>query len=161
MIDVGVDSRLVMSDIAWRLWQAKPYVQQELQNIASPCRTINVCAFVSMRNVIVTPPRARFQLTLRTSAALLYHLCRNLASCQQSIISSIDIELHFQAFIVIMLRTMFVRNTRLFSAQARLQNKVTEAVTDNVKATLKAVDRSVSDTIVAGIDKTGSCPLAR
>lgn len=51
-----------------------------------------------------------------------------------------------------MFRQTIIRNARLFSTQARLQKSATETVKDAAKA----VDRTVSDTVVKGIEKGGT-----
>lgn len=51
-----------------------------------------------------------------------------------------------------MYRTSFIRSARLFSTNARLQKSATETVKDAAKA----VDRSVSNAAVKGIEKGGT-----
>lgn len=59
-----------------------------------------------------------------------------------------------------MYRTLFTRNARLLApGQSRLFTSGSlyqKTATETAKDGLKAVDRAVSDTIVKGIDKTGS-----
>ena len=60
-----------------------------------------------------------------------------------------------------MFRQQLARNARLFSTSVRVQNK---GPVDAVKDAAKQVDKAVSQTIVAGIEKGGtskshcSCP---
>lgn len=51
-----------------------------------------------------------------------------------------------------MFRQQLARNARLFSTSVRVQNK---GPVDAVKDTVKQVDKTVSQTIVAGIEKGG------
>lgn len=65
-----------------------------------------------------------------------------------------SLHLHPQVFncqSAIMFRAAVARNVRLFSTNVRLQKSATESVKDG----LKAVDRTVSDAAVKGIEKGG------
>lgn len=50
-----------------------------------------------------------------------------------------------------MFRSTIIRNARLFSTNARLQKSATETI----KETAQAVDRTISDAAVKGIEKGG------
>jgi hypothetical protein len=50
-----------------------------------------------------------------------------------------------------MFRSTIIRNARLFSTNARFQKSATETI----KETAQAVDRTISDAAVKGIEKGG------
>lgn len=54
-----------------------------------------------------------------------------------------------------MFRSTIIRNARLFSTNARLQKTATETVKDAAKA----VDRTIADAAVKGIEKGGTSLL--
>ena len=51
-----------------------------------------------------------------------------------------------------MFRSTIIRNARLFSTNARFQKSATETI----KETAQAVDRTISDAAVKGIEKGGT-----
>ena len=51
-----------------------------------------------------------------------------------------------------MFRSTLARNARLFSTNARLQ----KSAIDSAKDGLKSIDRTVSDTLIKGIDSSGT-----
>ena len=55
-----------------------------------------------------------------------------------------------------MLRTAIARNARLFSTTVRSQKSVTESVKDAAKA----VDRTIADAALKGLEKGGTCQAA-